>query len=34
MYVAAWEFKGEHQWQMHKEELLYDVVKPSQRSYK
>ena len=34
MYVAAWEFQGEHQWQMHKEELMYDVVKPSQRSYK
>ena len=33
MYVAAWEFKGDD-WQMHKEELKYDVVKPSQRSYK
>jgi succinate dehydrogenase / fumarate reductase flavoprotein subunit len=34
MYVAAWEAKGEHEWQLHKEELAYDVVKPSQRSYK
>ncbi|MFT3844526.1 MAG: fumarate reductase/succinate dehydrogenase flavoprotein subunit [Lacibacter sp.] len=34
MYVAAWEMKGDHEWQMHKEELNYDVVKPSQRSYK
>ena len=34
MYVAAWEHKGEHEWQMHREELKYDVVKPSQRSYK
>ena len=34
MYVANWEFKGEHQWVMHKEELQYEVVKPSQRSYK
>jgi succinate dehydrogenase / fumarate reductase flavoprotein subunit len=34
MYVAAWELKAEHNWQLHKEELLYDVVKPSQRSYK
>ena len=34
MYVAAWELKKEHDWQLHKEELLYDVVKPSQRSYK
>jgi succinate dehydrogenase / fumarate reductase flavoprotein subunit len=34
MYVAAWEHKGPHDWQLHKEELMYDVVKPSQRSYK
>jgi succinate dehydrogenase / fumarate reductase flavoprotein subunit len=34
MYVSAWEMKGEHDWQLHKEELNYDVVKPSQRSYK
>ncbi len=34
MYVAAWEYAGEHNWQLHKEELMYDVVKPSQRSYK
>jgi succinate dehydrogenase / fumarate reductase flavoprotein subunit len=34
MYVAAWEMKGEHDWQLHKEELNYEVVKPSQRSYK
>lgn len=34
MYVSAWEFKGEHQWELHKEELNYEVVKPSQRSYK
>lgn len=34
MYVAAWEYKGEHQWTLHKEELNYEVVKPSQRSYK
>ena len=33
MYVAAWEYKGPD-WQLHKEELKYDVVKPSQRSYK
>jgi succinate dehydrogenase / fumarate reductase flavoprotein subunit len=33
MYVAAWENKGDD-WQLHKEELKYDVVKPSQRSYK
>ncbi|MDB5247291.1 MAG: sdhA [Segetibacter sp.] len=34
MYVAAWEYKAEHEWQLHKEELQYDVVKPTQRSYK
>ena len=34
MYVAAWEHKGEHEWELHKEELLYEEVKPSQRSYK
>jgi succinate dehydrogenase / fumarate reductase flavoprotein subunit len=34
MYVAAWESTGEGAWQLHKEELVYDVVKPSQRSYK
>lgn len=34
MFVAAWEHKGEHEWQLHKEELKYEVVKPSQRSYK
>ncbi len=34
MYVAAWENKGDHEWQLHKEELKYDVIKPSQRNYK
>ncbi|RYY94637.1 MAG: FAD-binding protein, partial [Chitinophagaceae bacterium] len=34
MYVAAWEMKAEHDWQLHKEELSYDVIKVSQRSYK
>ncbi len=34
MYVAAWETIGEHQWQLHKEELKYEVIKPSQRNYK
>jgi succinate dehydrogenase / fumarate reductase flavoprotein subunit len=34
MYVAAWEYKAEHEWQLHKEELVYDVIKPSQRNYK
>jgi succinate dehydrogenase / fumarate reductase flavoprotein subunit len=33
MYVASWENKGD-QWTLHKEPLNYEVVKPSQRSYK
>ncbi len=34
MYVGCWEFKGESQFELHKEELNYDVVHPTQRSYK
>jgi succinate dehydrogenase / fumarate reductase flavoprotein subunit len=34
MYVAAWENKGAHEWQLHKETLKYEVIKPSQRNYK
>jgi succinate dehydrogenase / fumarate reductase, flavoprotein subunit len=34
MYVAAWEWKGESEWELHKEELKYEEVKPTQRSYK
>jgi succinate dehydrogenase / fumarate reductase flavoprotein subunit len=34
MYVAAWEYVGDHNWNLHKEELKYEVVKPTARSYK
>ncbi len=34
MFVSAWENKGEHEWQLHKEELKYEVIQPSQRNYK
>ncbi|MES1220585.1 MAG: FAD-binding protein, partial [Bacteroidota bacterium] len=34
MYVSAWEHTGESNWSLHKEELLYEVIKPSQRNYK
>jgi succinate dehydrogenase / fumarate reductase flavoprotein subunit len=35
MYVSAWEFKGvDHEPALHKEELNYEVIKPSQRNYK
>lgn len=33
-YVAAWELKGDSNWELHKEELEFEVAKPSQRSYK
>ncbi len=33
-YVATWERKDEHAWELHKEPLQFDVVHPSQRNYK
>jgi succinate dehydrogenase / fumarate reductase flavoprotein subunit len=33
-YVAAWELKGEGDWEVHKEQLKFEIVKPTQRSYK
>ncbi len=33
-YVAAWEYVSENQWQLHKEDLNFEVAKPTQRSYK
>jgi succinate dehydrogenase / fumarate reductase, flavoprotein subunit len=33
MYVSAWERAGES-WNLHKENLDYEVIKPSQRNYK
>ena len=33
-YVAAWENKGDSSWELHKEELTFEIVKPTQRSYK
>jgi succinate dehydrogenase / fumarate reductase flavoprotein subunit len=34
MYVSAWQYSGTNNWQLHKEVLDYEVVKPSARSYK
>ncbi|MFT3751014.1 MAG: fumarate reductase/succinate dehydrogenase flavoprotein subunit [Agriterribacter sp.] len=34
MYVSAWEYKGDSDWQLNKEELNYEVIKPTQRNYK
>jgi succinate dehydrogenase / fumarate reductase flavoprotein subunit len=33
-YVSAWEFKGESNWELTKEVLDFEIVKPTQRSYK
>jgi succinate dehydrogenase / fumarate reductase, flavoprotein subunit len=33
-YVAAWDFKGESNWELNKEELIFEVAKPSKRNYK
>ena len=33
-YVSAWGYKGESNWELTKEELSFEIVKPSQRSYK
>jgi succinate dehydrogenase / fumarate reductase flavoprotein subunit len=33
-YVAAWEYKGDSQFELHKEDLNFEVVHPTQRSYK
>lgn len=33
-YVASWTYNGEANWQMEKEMLEFEVVRPTQRSYK
>jgi succinate dehydrogenase / fumarate reductase flavoprotein subunit len=33
-YVSAWEYKGESDWLLNKEPLSFEIVKPTQRSYK
>jgi succinate dehydrogenase / fumarate reductase, flavoprotein subunit len=33
-YVSAWEYKGESDWELNKEPLNFEIVKPTQRSYK
>ena len=34
MYVAAWEYEANSKWNLHKENLVYEVIKPAQRNYK
>jgi succinate dehydrogenase / fumarate reductase flavoprotein subunit len=33
-YVSAWELKSDGNWELHKEALNFEIVKPTQRSYK
>jgi succinate dehydrogenase / fumarate reductase flavoprotein subunit len=33
-YVAAWEYFAGNNWELHKEELIYENIKIAQRSYK
>jgi succinate dehydrogenase / fumarate reductase flavoprotein subunit len=33
-FVAGWEYKGDSNWELHKEPLVFEVVHPTQRSYK
>jgi succinate dehydrogenase / fumarate reductase flavoprotein subunit len=33
-YVAAWEFKGDGMYEMHREDLKFENIKIAQRSYK
>lgn len=34
MFVSAWEHKAQEEWELHKEELIYENIKIAQRSYK
>ena len=34
MFVSAWQYKAEHEWELHKEALNYELIKPTQRNYK
>jgi succinate dehydrogenase / fumarate reductase flavoprotein subunit len=33
-FVSAWEHQGESRWELHREPLHFEIVKPTQRSYK
>jgi succinate dehydrogenase / fumarate reductase flavoprotein subunit len=33
-FVSAWEYKSDSSWELHKENLEFEVAHPSQRSYK
>lgn len=34
LHVSAWKYEGEHNWALHKEELEFELAKPTQRNYK
>jgi succinate dehydrogenase / fumarate reductase, flavoprotein subunit len=33
-YVSAWAYKADSEWELHQEKLDFEIVKPTQRSYK
>lgn len=33
-FVSAWEWLGESEWKLNREPLEFEIVKPTQRSYK
>jgi len=34
MHVSIWDYQGDSHWQMNKEPLVYEMIKPTQRNYK
>lgn len=34
LHVSAWEYHGDHNWNLHKEVLEFELAKPTQRNYK
>jgi len=34
MHVSVWDYQGDSHWQMNKEPLVYEMIKPTQRNYK
>jgi len=33
-FVSAWQYESDHVWKLHREDLNFEIAKPSQRSYK
>lgn len=34
MFVSCWQYSGDESWTLHKEDLNYEMIKPTQRNYK